>query len=142
MLKRVLTFQKIKRVILIGCVLDSDACQAIAESPSVESLTLMHCELRDDGFAKLLKHPDLRSVKFSFCEVNELSLTNIPGSISLETIECNETQVGHEFAAFIGRSRKLKPSGLHIPVSTMNSSGDWIASIACEAGISWVCDHR
>ena len=99
-------------------ILSDDDCKVIAAHPGLEWLSIDGSVVTEEGLADIAALPSLRHMSFRWCNVSGRNLAGIAGSNVLEIIECEESPVGPEFAAFVRRSPKV--AQLLISSSTIN----------------------
>jgi hypothetical protein len=103
----ILRAQRLSDLALAGWILSDEDCRAIARHDSLISLQLIGCGMSEDGFARLVALPKLQSLRFSYSQITGAGLAALPGSNSLENIECYFAPIGNEFAAFVARCPKV-----------------------------------
>lgn len=102
--ERILANHRLKGLWMATWILSDEDCAAIANHDSLQELNLYGSALSEHGFAEILRLPRLESLTFSYCQVTGANVSSVPGSHSLDVVECYHAPVGNEFAAFIGRS--------------------------------------
>jgi hypothetical protein len=107
-------------------ILSDDDCTKIAKHQQLKWLGIDGSLVTEDGFSDLVTATDLRHLSFRWCHVTGEKLKSVPGSKSLELVECEGAPVGVEFARFIARSPNV--SGLAI--SSASIDDEFVARIS------------
>lgn len=129
--ERVLANHRLKSLWMAAWILSDEDCKAIAAHDSLETVNLYGSRFSEEGLAQIVTLPRLRAVMWSYCQVTGEKLASVPGSNSLDLIECYYAPVGNEFAAFIGRS----PNVTRVRCYHQSIDDDFIASIGAHQSL-------
>lgn len=124
-LERIIARRPLRVLELTTWILSDDDCRAIAECQSLEYLGLFGSQCSEEALAKLVTLPRLRHLRMSHCPVTGAGLASVPGSHSLQVIDCPHAPVGREFAAFVGRS----PAVTTLTVWSDSVADDFVAAL-------------
>jgi len=98
-----------------NCQLSRQDFIAISNHLCLEGVRLHSTNISDRELSAILNLPKLREVGFANTRVTGMGLERHPGSRSIESIVCDGTPVGAEFAAFVARSPKITILGVRHP---------------------------
>ena len=133
-LRRILANRRLKSLCLAQWELSDEDCEAIRRHNTLFDVKIFGCKLSEEGFAQIVSVPKLRSLTFSFGRTTGSQLAGIPGSQSLESIECLGAPVGNEFADFIGRSPRVN----YLRCYHKQIDDSFIAAIGPHPGMEWL----
>ena len=136
-IERVLAAHRLRSLTLDGFQLaDADYAQ-ISRHASLEEVAIEITNIPEDALPKLLRLPRLRRFCIHECEVTGKDLATTPSSLSLQSVHCERTPVGVEFAAFLARCPKLQDLSLqHLSVND-----DFVKLLENHPGIQMLMLH-
>jgi hypothetical protein len=92
---------------LTHCDICASDLDSLSQEKTLRILDLSNTNLSEDELVTIITLPSLESFTFSDCSVSGRNLVSAPGSQSLTDVNCMNTPVSTEFAAFVGRSHNL-----------------------------------
>jgi len=107
-IQRILAKRPLRALELEGADLGERDLRAIAGHHSLQRVSLSHANLSEEDLAAMASSPELTHLWFSHCNVTGAKLTSAPGSPLLHSVQCAESPVAIEFAAFLGRCPNLQ----------------------------------
>jgi hypothetical protein len=131
---RILKRHKLHSFAVTDFILSGAAFAAIAKHRSLEELAFTRTNLSDGELSALVVLPRLRHLSFQSCPASGSLLADVPGSKTLESIECQGSPVGIEFARFVARSPTIR--ALSVGFEQNPQADDFVSALGAHPSLA------